>query len=246
MKSINQIIGRAENLLCVVDRCGLENEICSVKYYTVKQREKQRLIIYDWLKLNNYIQFMTSSERRLFEKKVGNPLIKYTCHKKFFESEAIEPLLWTLGLIKKLSSYEKYTLTSSKDFDQVHSKLKVDVPNTHQELLREVIVQNEKDILLQNQIAMLWYWRAIEGNKPMSKKIYTPKKVLDVFGSGYEDAIKYIFSEPSQRDFKVGKKYVYELNFKEVQHLYKRAKWRYYAFEWLLSEDDWENVQLNT
>lgn len=46
MKTIDEIIGRAENLLCIMDRCGLENSICNGKRYTRRQRNKQRLVIY--------------------------------------------------------------------------------------------------------------------------------------------------------------------------------------------------------
>lgn len=51
MKSIDEIIGRAENLLCIMDRCGLENSICDRKRYTKRQRNEQCLVIYKWLRI---------------------------------------------------------------------------------------------------------------------------------------------------------------------------------------------------
>ena len=44
----------------------------------------------------------------------------------------------------------------------------------------------------------------------------------------------------------IGDKYVYELNQKEVRHLFMRTKWRYHAFEWILTDEAWDDVQLDT
>ena len=89
MREINEIIGRAENLLCLSDRCGIEDSVCGHVYHTRREREKQRLTIYNWIKKNEYLKYMTDSERQLFEKKVGNPFIRKYISQKSFEHEAI-------------------------------------------------------------------------------------------------------------------------------------------------------------
>lgn len=247
MKSIDEIIGRAENLLCIMDRCGLENSICDGKRYTKRQRNEQRLVIYKWLRDNDYIRFMTETEKYLFDKHVGNPFNRKVFHNKFFECEAIEPLLWTLGLTKRLSPYSRYVFTDWQVNNEMHLKLKVNVPNTHQQLLKKVVLQSEAQIELRDEIAMLWHWRAIEGKNPIFKTESVSDILIDTFGDIYGEAIDNILKgQKNKQDFAINEKYVYQLSSVELQHLYKRTKWRYHAFEWVLMEEDWDDVKLNT
>ena len=104
MKNIDEIIGRTECLLCIVDRCAIEDEYCDGIYHSWFEREKQRKIIFDWMKDNDYVKYMTETEKFLFKKIVGNPLQKRVLQKKYFEREALEPLLWSLGIVKRLNS----------------------------------------------------------------------------------------------------------------------------------------------
>lgn len=247
MRTADEIIGRAANLLCLADRCGLENKVCAGETYTRKQRESQRLIIYGWLKNNNYIQFMTEAEKFLLEKKVGNPFIKKVCQQKFFECEAIETLLWTLGLTRRLSSYNNYILIDWQDFNEVHLKLKTNIPDSHEQLLKKIVMRSEEEIVFQDQIAMLWHWRAVEGKNPIFKTESVKDILIEIFGDDYRNAINRILGgQKDKQDFKIYDKYVYQLNSTEIQHLYKRTAWRYHAFEWLLTEEDWDDVNLNT
>lgn len=43
MREVDEIIGRAINLLCISDRAALEKKVLEGKYYSWKQREEQRL-----------------------------------------------------------------------------------------------------------------------------------------------------------------------------------------------------------
>lgn len=189
MKTIDEIIGRAENLLCITDRCGLENRVCAGERYTRKERNRQRLVIYKWLQDNDYTRFMTETEKELFEQPVGNPFRRKVFHSKFFESEAIEPLLWTLGLTKKLSPYDRYAFTNWQENNEMHLKLKTNVPDTHQ-------------------------------------------NVMETFGGQYREALDIILkSQKEEQDFAVAGKYVHQLHSTELQHLYKRTKWRYHVIK---------------
>lgn len=97
MKSIDEIIERAENLLCIMDRCGLENSICDGKRYTKRQRNEQRLVIYKWLRDNDYIRFMAETEKYLFDKHVGNPFNRKVFHINFLSVKQLNPIMdaWT-------------------------------------------------------------------------------------------------------------------------------------------------------
>lgn len=241
MKKVDEIIGRAESLLCISDRAALEKKVLQGKSYSWKEREQQRLFIYAWLEDNDFKKYMTNTEKTLFEKKIGNPLLKRVFQEKEFEYEAIEPLLWAMGLVKRLSSYDWYVI---KD---LHPKLKTDVPDTYKRLKEEVVLRSEDEIILQDQVAMLWHWRAIEGKNQLFKKEPIRDVLLRIFGEAYKEAIdKILKRQKKKQDFMIGDKYVYELNSKELSHLYKRTTWRYHAFEWLLTEEDWDDVQLNT
>lgn len=221
--------------------------VCSGERHTRKQRNEQRAVIYNWLQDNNYIRFMTETEKELFEQPVGNPFRKKVFHNKFFECEAIEPLLWCLGLTKKLSSYGRYVLTNWQEINEMHLKLKTNVPDTHQKLLEKAVMQDEDKIALRDEIVMLWHWRAIEGKNPIFRKTSVKDIVLETFGGEYREALdKILRNQKEKQDFAVGGKYVYQLHSTELQHLYKRTKWRYHAFEWVLTEEDWGVVSTNT
>lgn len=243
MKSIDEIIGRAENLLCIRNRCCLEYSTCAGKRYTRKQRNEQRLLMYEWLTKNDYIRYMTKTEKYLFEKPVGNPFLRETFRKKEFAGEAIGPLLWILGLTKKLTSYSIDVFSSRQVDDEIHYKLKTNVPDTHQQLLKKVVMKSEEEIELHDQIAMLWFWRVIEGRRKITQGS-VQDILLEIWGEAYADAIKSIFR--GKKDFYVAGKPVYKLSVEEFAHLYQRAKWRYHAFEWVLTEEDWDDVPLNT
>ncbi len=247
MKTIDEIIGRAENLLCITDRCGLEERVCAGERHTRKERDRQRLVIYKWLQDNDYTRYMTETEKELFDQPVGNPFRRKIFHSKFFESEAIEPLLWTLGLTKKLSPYDRYAFTNWQENNEMHLKLKTNVPDTHQKLLKKAVLQDEGKIALRDEIAMLWHWRAIEGKNPIFRKASVKEIVMETFGGEYREALDIILkNQKEKQDFAVAGKYVYQLHSTELQHLYKRTKWRYHAFEWVLTEEDWDAVSLNT
>lgn len=247
MKSIDEIIGRAENLLCITDRCALENSICSGERHTRRERKEQRSIIYKWLTDNDYIRFMTETEKYLFDKQIGNPFNRKLFHNKFFEIEAIEPLLWTLGLTKRLTPYSRYAITDWQSSNEMHLKLMTNVPNTHQKLLKKVVLQSEEQIELRDEIAMLWHWRAIEGKNPIFRTESVGDILVEIFGDIYREAINNILKgQKNKQDFMIGGKFVYQLSPVELQHLYKRTMWRYHAFEWVLTEEDWDDVSLNT
>ncbi len=71
----------------------------------------------------------------------------------------------------------------------MHLKLKVNVPNTHQQLLKKVVLQSEAQIELRDEIAMLWHWRAIEGKNPIFKTESVSDILIDTFGDIYGEAI---------------------------------------------------------
>ena len=243
MKTVDELIGRAMVLLQMADRCGLEYRYCQGGVHTKKERKEQQRFLRRWLEKNGFMCYMTDTEKKIFDKRIGNPFNKKILNQNLFQSESIEPLLWSLGLTKRLHSYDNYSLVSTEDFIEAHYKLKVHVPNTYEELMKKVSLRREEEIELQDQIAMLWYWRVIEGKKAF-KKESVRDILLEIWGDAYKTAIYRALK--GKEDFQIYGTPVYKLSSLEFEHLYYRAKWRYHAFEWILTEEDWEDVRLNT
>lgn len=109
MKNIKEIIVRAIILVCLSDRCALEEKIIEGKRYSISKREKQREAIRNWLDSVGYMQYATQKERDLFDKNLGeenkNDILCYQV-----QYEAVEPCLWSLGLVDRLSDYEQFVL----------------------------------------------------------------------------------------------------------------------------------------
>ncbi|WP_242860912.1 DUF4272 domain-containing protein [Defluviitalea phaphyphila] len=240
MKDAKEIIVRAIILLCVSDRCALEKSIIGGINYSKKQREDQRLAIYRWLKNRRYVDMMTKSEKLLFEQELG---IRNKNEILFFQLqyEAIEPCLWTLGLVQNLSNYDKFVLT---DF---HSVLQIDMNHTLEKVLSIVNLRSETDIKLQKEISMLWHWRAIEYNNPIFKVKSVKDMVKEIFGDTYEQVLENIPQfDNNKNDFIVNGKPFINLSIKEKKIINCIAQWRHHAFEWIVGNESWDKVEINT
>lgn len=135
MKSTEEIIARAIILVCLSDRCALEENIIEGRRYTRSEREKQREAIRNWLISTRYMEYATEKEGELFDKQVGavhkNNLLQYQV-----QYEAVEPCLWSLGLVEQLSDYENFVL---KDF-LVNNRLFASLSTMEKERIRMIAV----------------------------------------------------------------------------------------------------------
>lgn len=242
MKNLYDIIRRAEITLCLSDRCSLEKGITTnYIHHSYKEREAQRNVILNWLKKNDFYQYLEDKEKGLFDKKVGSLILKKQFQENKFQYEALEPLLWSLGLISRLTPYSKYALSD------YHRVLCVDIPDTFDEMVKKSKLRAEADIELRNKISMLWHWRAIEGLNPMFEKNSVKEVILNIFGDEYKKPVGYILkNQKNKQDFCIFEKPVYRLSKTELQHLYKRTMWRYHAFQWIVSDESWYDVALDT
>lgn len=238
MKNKEEIIKRAEIVLCVSDRCYLER---SSKEHSFKERCEQRLVIADWLEANGLYEYMENRDKLLFEKKVGNIFYRNIFNENKFQHEALEPLLWSLGLIPRMTSYSQYSLT---DF---HVMMCTNVPNTIDEMMKKTVMKSEEDIEFRRKIAMLWHWRAIEGTNQIFKHESIGDILLQIFGDEYKKAINYIMkNQTNKQDFCFHDKPIYKFDDFFIRHLYKRTLWRYHAFQWIVSCEDWYDVSTDT
>ena len=239
MKNKKDILTRAIVLLCVSDRSFLEAETLGSKSYTCEQREEQRNRIYSWLKKTGYLQYMTQQEITLFEEAVGgfNSTEIFNCR---FQYEAIVVLLWALGL----RDMPNYSCFLEEDF---HDILKIGTGHNLDILMNTCQLRPEEEIALQTEVAMLWHWRAIEmGQVPKDGKSWSDCIKL-IFGDEYEAVLRHIpQASQSPHDFLVGETPVSKLNKTEQGMLDIIAYWRHHAFEWIMSDDAWDEVSADT
>ena len=238
MKKKEEILRRAVCLLLFADRCSLEDKIFDGIRRSLEERETQRKTIIKWLELKDYYCDLTEKEKRIIE----TPVVRKTNNEALFfhnDYECIEPLLWSLGLIDRLSTYDEFVL------DNLHIPLKISRNHTLVSLKKCCKDVSSDLVQKHREIAMLWYWRCIICRNYYSKNINLLEVIKNIFGEQY---IKYLQTyeqfDNNKGDFIVKGKKVDELNDMELKKLEVIAERRFYAFEWLCTDDDWDNVDL--
>ena len=240
VKNTKSICIRAIILLCFSDRCALEKSNINGKMYSLNEREDQRKAIFSWLGNQGYTEFLTASERELFEKEVGRGDSKGIISKQI-RYEAIEPCLWAVGLRETLSGFDQFVQ------DDFHPVLEIGRNHSINSLVSKLSLKSISDLALQREIAMLWNWRAREANS----SIFTEEKAKDIiistFGNEYEQIVQHIQSlKQGQEDFIVGSKQFNKLSIEEMRKVAMISMWRQHAFEWITSEDEWDEIDTST
>ena len=238
MKKKEEIIKRIMCLLCFTDRCVLETSVIDGIIRSLKERENQRQAIIEWLKWKEYYNSFSDKEKRIMETPItnhtNNDIVYY-----YHDYECIEPLLWSIGLANKLSNYDDYII---KD---LHPPVKIGPNHSLQSIVNCCKDNPETNVEKYKEIAMLWYWRCLEARNGSSKNVNFRNAIIDVFGEDCFSLLEnYKGFNPSKGDFIVKGKTVSELSNIEVAKLEIIAERRFYAFEWLFSDDDWDNVDL--
>ena len=92
---------------------------------------------------------------------------------------------------------------------------------------------------------MLWYWRCLECRNGLSRKPDIKKAIYDIFGEKYIQLLHtYNQFDNVVNDFIIMGKKVIELNDEEIDILSIISERRFYAFEWLSTDAEWDNVDL--
>lgn len=238
MKNKDEIMKRAVCLLLFADRCALEDNIFDGIRRSLEERENQRKTIIQWLQLKQYYGYLTIKEKEIIE----TPVIKKInmkarlCHNDY---ECIEPLLWSLGLVDTLHNYDGFVL------DNLHTPLIIGAKHSIDILDKSCNCRPVDIIEKYREISMLWYWRCLELRRDMSKKIDCLNAIRNIFGDEYiKMLIDYEYFDNNKGDFIVKGKPVDSLSDQEITMLEVIAERRFYAFEWLCSDADWDNVDL--
>lgn len=176
----------------------------------------------------------------LFEQGVGKER-KNEILSKQIQYEAIEPCLWSLGLIDQLSTYDSFVV---KDF---HPLLEIGKNHSFEKLLSQCRLRRVDEIDLQTEISMLWHWRARELSHIEFDLQPASEVIVSTFGNHYLKVLDEMkISHDHQTDFHVNKTSFAKLSSEEMNRTQLIAYWRHHAFEWILGKAEWDEVEVNT
>lgn len=211
MKNTEEIIRRAVCLLCFSDRCFLEKDIIDGIQHTLDEREEQRKLIRKWLIEKNYYDYLSKKEKMIIDLPVverKNIMVLAEAN----DYECIEPLLWSVGLVPELSSYDYYVV------EDLHPILKIGRDHSLKEIVDSCKPLSSDLIETKRELAMLWYQQSLECHN---------------------------HSNDINSDLRVKGKKLSTLSNKKLAELTMYSKKRFHAFEWMCSNDDWKNVNLD-
>lgn len=238
MKEKEEILRRIMCLLVYTDRCVLESEVIEGIRHPLKEREDHRKEMAEWLKWKGYYSSFTAKEKRIMETPVTartNQEILYN----YLDYECIEPLLWSVGLKSRLSNYNDYVMAD------LHPPMKIGPDHTLKGVADSCKVVPTGEIEKKREIAMLWYWRCLEARNANAKNINYKDAVAKTFGETHAALLEGDSGfDKNNGDFVVRGKKVSELSGAEIGKLEVLSERRFYAFEWLCSEEDWDKVDL--
>lgn len=238
MKNKEEILKRAVILLAFSDRCALEKEIIDGVRRSLNEREMQRQSIIDWVKRMGYYDRVSEKEKKVF----GSTIYDKTNEEILSlqnNYECLEPMLWSLGLVSDLSSYDEFVL------DDFHPVLRFGRNHSIKTLLENCRMVSNSKIKDCRELSMLWYWRCLECRNGLSKTTDIKKAVDNIFGKKYVQLLHaYKQFDAEVNDFIVKGRCVGELSNKEIEKLSIISERRFYAFEWLSTDVEWDNVDL--
>lgn len=239
MKSKEEILKRAIILLALSDRCALEKNVIDGVRRSLDEREIQRKTIVDWLMRMGYYDSISEKERQVFDRAITDKADEDIL---FLQNnyECLEPMLLSLGLVRELSGYDQYVL---QDF---HLVLGFGKNHSFKSLLENCRMVSNAQVNDCRELAMLWYWRCLECRNGLSGITDIKKAINNIFGERYIQLLDtYNQFDNAENDFIVSGKKITELNDKEIERLSVIAERRFYAFEWLTTDTEWDNVDLS-
>lgn len=238
MKSKEEILKRVVILLAFSDRCALEKNMIDGVRRTLNEREMQRQAIVNWLMRMGYWDSVSEKEKQVFDREITD---KVNADVLVLQNnyECIEPMLWSLGLVSELSDYNKFVL---RDF---HPVLKFGKNHSIKSLLESCCIVSDAQMKSYRELSMLWYWRCLECRNGLSRTTDIKEAIYTVFGEKYIQLLHtYNQFDSIANDFVINTKKVIELNNEEIEKLTIISERRFYAFEWLATDAEWDNVDL--
>ena len=253
MKNEKEIIKRAMAMTLISRRCLDEFREVGGVIRNQKTRQDSCKELRKWIEEKELLNIFTNDEKDIIYTNVGdNPGVVTWA---FLAHDAIEPLLWTVGLadmntpiyIRSVDHYEEVLPTMTEDFNL-------------EEVGKGAKLRDRKEIEKKRDLAMLWQWRAIEGKQP----IFKHKKLKAIIEKTFQDDELTKLADEIKtgkwgKDFWIEKipfrvypgpdiKNVsfHELPEEEMKRIQYVAEWKQKSLEWVLCDDDWDDVSADT
>ena len=148
-------------------------------------------------------------------------------------------MLWSLGLVNELSSYDNFVLYDFHPFLRFGKNHSIDL------LLDDCYMISYTRIEDNRELSMLWYWRCLECKSNLLKSIDVKSAIHDIFGEKYIQLLTVCSQfNDAINDFMINGRKVKELSYSEIEKLTIISERRYYAFEWLSTDAEWDNIDL--
>ena len=104
---------------------------------------------------------------------------------------------------------------------------------------------SEKEIEDHRELSMLWYWRCLEFRNSNSDSLDYYEAIQSIFGSSHVQLLdSYDHFSKETHNFIYNKKSLKKLSDYDKLKLTTIAEKRFYAFEWIFSQDNWDDVDL--
>lgn len=235
MKPIREILERAQIQLVLGDRLIWERAYSEGRIHTIEERRNQQEVVTAWVESHSLNYSMSPKDFQMLKQEIET--IEHTeAAARSWEFESVEPLLWACGLVEKLSPASRIVRS---DFHPILIGPSVD------ELCQDAAMRSEKQIALQRDTFMLWYWRCRINQEFSSAK---GENIVDAVASAFtpQEAACAKQIKRVKGDFAVHGKPFSQISAKEKHILELCMRWRYHALEWVLNDESWYDTSTDT
>lgn len=230
IKTTNHIIRRSILLLALSERIYLE----TLKEDT-KHREKDKEELLAFLEHFDYMKFLSSKERDILHAPIAS-LTPKDCCTFSYSYYSISVLLWSVGL---LIDWQDETVN-------YYELLQINKNHSLADIAKKTSRLEVKELTDNKDIALLIHWRTrvISAIDEKVKEQGIVPMIVQTFGKQYESLLSVI--RQINEDFMFGDMPFYKLSQEEKESVSLKLLWKHHAFEWLLSNEEWEDIYTTT
>ena len=211
----------------------------------IQECETDRKHILNWLQDKGYYSYTTGEEQAMFELPVGAKKFKKDELIEIdVQSKAMDILLWTLCKTSLIPDLSEAAISDN------HKILNISRDHDFETEVSLCGVKLESEIVLQADIAYLWNWRMnridVHATKGANHNI--TDMITQQFVHRYDEALRHIEvyyprTSRSSSDFVAWNLVIRELYSWQIKLMKYFTYWRYYAFRWILDNDDWDKIK---
>ena len=244
MKNEKETLTRAFAISLAAKRA---NEKLEDKTRKKKSHKKEGKELCKWIDENNLQEIFTKTEKKIiYSRFIKKEILQWYA----FGLNAVQMLLWAIGLSD---------ITQPIYVNLEKNGMRADI-SALKALEKQAKLRDEREIEKICNIAMLWHWRSIEGCLSLFDTEDIKQLIDRVFGD--EELTKLMDEMPkgeNGHDFWIEEipnpigqeKPIKNCSFNclrniEMQRIQCTMEWKQKALEWVLCDDDWDDVSADT